>query len=296
MKISIIGSNGFLSTAIAKYANKQKWELDIYGLETPKNHEYNNFVGVNLVNYNMDCTGLLTSDIIIYAVGAGIQSNLNESADLIFRLNVTVPVYICNQLSHLSYKGIFVTFGSVFEVGESSGKRPFTEEDIITSLHKAPNNYTVSKRMLTRYISSYKHSFTHWHFIIPTIYGAGENPKRLIPYTINAIKEGQELHFTSGEQTRQYIHVSEIPFILELSYNNSLDSGIYNIEGRETITVKEIVEIIHSSLGKPLPSECFGTVKRSDTGMQYLALNGQKLRDKTGFVASKCIKEVISTY
>ena len=80
-----------------------------------------------------------------------------------------------------------------------------TENLTTPSSAPAPSDYVVSKRMLTRFVTSYKHDFTHWHFIIPTIYGENENPKRLIPYTINAIKNGEELHFTAGNQTRQYL-------------------------------------------------------------------------------------------
>ena len=38
-----MGTNGFLSTAIAKYANKEHWALDMYGLDTPVRHKYDNF-------------------------------------------------------------------------------------------------------------------------------------------------------------------------------------------------------------------------------------------------------------
>ena len=197
MKISILGTNGFLSTAIAQYANEAGWNLDMYGLDEPRSHKYDNFYKVNLMDTALDCSGLLASEIIIYAIGAGIQSNLKEGNDLIYNLNVTVPVRICNALKAAGYQGKFITFGSVFEMGETTEERFFTEEDIQTSLAVAPNDYTVSKRMLTRFISSYKHEFTHWHFIIPTIYGESENPKRLIPYTINAIKNGEVSHWYS---------------------------------------------------------------------------------------------------
>ena len=43
MKISILGTNGFLSTAIAKYANEAGWALDMYGLDEPVGHKYDNF-------------------------------------------------------------------------------------------------------------------------------------------------------------------------------------------------------------------------------------------------------------
>lgn len=296
MKISILGTNGFLSTAIAKYANEAGWNLDMYGLDEPTAHKFDNFYKVNLMDAELDCSGLLTSDIIVYAIGAGIQSYLKEGNDLIYNLNVTVPVRICNALKAAGYQGKFITFGSVFEMGETTEERFFTEEDIQTSLAVAPNDYTVSKRMLTRFISSYKHEFTHWHFIIPTIYGESENPKRLIPYTINAIKNGEELHFTAGDQTRQYIHVSEVPRMIDMAYKKNIPSGIYNIQGKETITVKEIVTLIHKVLGKQVAEGCFGSAQRADVGMKYLALDGRKLKSLTGFEATVRLEEVIKHY
>lgn len=296
MKISILGTNGFLSTAIAKYANEVGWNLDMYGLDEPRSHKYDNFYKVNLMDTALDYSGLLASEIIIYAIGAGIQSNLKEGNDLIYNLNVTVPVRICNALKAAGYQGKFITFGSVFEMGETTEERFFTEEDIQTSLAVAPNDYTVSKRMLTRFISSYKHEFTHWHFIIPTIYGESENPKRLIPYTINAIKNGEELHFTAGDQTRQYIHVSEVPRIIGMAYKKNISSGIYNIQGKETITVKEIVTIIHKVLGKKVAEGCFGSTQRADVGMKYLALDGSKLETAIKFVASIKLEDIIKRY
>ena len=245
---------------------------------------------------DLDCSKLLSSDVVIYAIGAGIQSNLKENYNLIYNLNVTAPVLICNKLKELDYKGRFITFGSVFEIGETKEKRFFTETDILTSTCPAPNDYTVSKRMLSKFVVSYKHNFTHWHFYIPTIYGEGENPQRLIPYTIHAIRNGEELHFTSGDQIRQYIYVHEVPRMIDLAIEQNLPSGLYNIEGKETMSVKEIVTKIHHAMGKEVPIGCFGSARRIDTGMKYLALDGKKLHDLTGFTASARIEDVIDRY
>jgi nucleoside-diphosphate-sugar epimerase len=296
MKVTILGSNGFLSKAIAKYANKNKWKLDVYGLDEPLGVQYDKFVKCNLMDAELDCSGLLDSDIVVYAIGAGIQSNLKEGYNLIYSLNVTAPVTICNKLKELEFKGAFVTFGSVFEMGETMESHFFTEEEVLASTAPAPSDYVVSKRMLSRFVTSYKHDFTHWHFIIPTIYGEGENPKRLIPYTINAIRNGEPLHFTAGDQTRQYVYVGEVPGLLKLAYEKNLSSGMYNIQGAETLTVKEIVTLIHKAMRKEVPSDGFGTAERTDVGMKYLALDGDKLRKDIGFEAKIRIVEVIGNY
>ena len=296
MKYSILGTNGFLSTAIAKFCNQKGYGLDMYGLHEPIGHSYDNFYKMNLVEENIDMSTLKNSDVIIYAIGAGIQSNLNESVNLIYSLNVNVPINICNQLRFLGYNGRFVTFGSVFEIGETSLKHPFTEEELLVSTSQAPNDYTVSKRILSRFVESYKHDYTHWHFFIPTIYGEGENPMRLIPYTVSAIREGRELVFTSGEQVRQYIYVSEVPLIIDKCVLENVPSGCYNLEGNETLTVKEIVTLIHDVMGCTVPDGCFGKVKRKDVGMKYLALDGSKLKTFIPVELSKTISGSCKKY
>lgn len=296
MKVTILGSNGFLSNAIARYANNKNWTLEVYGLDEPKGVKYDKFVKCNLMDAELDCSGLVDSDLIIYAIGAGIQANLKEGFNLIYNLNVTAPVTICNKLKELDYKGVFVTFGSVFEMGETKEAHFFTEEEVMSSVAPAPSDYVVSKRMLTRFVTSYKHDFTHWHFIIPTIYGEAENPKRLIPYTINAIRKGEQLHFTAGDQTRQYVYVDEVPRLIELSFEKQLPTGMYNIQGKETLTVKEIVTLIHKAMGKEVPMDCFGTAQRTDVGMKYLALDGKRLCDLIGFEATISIEDAIKKY
>jgi hypothetical protein len=61
---------------------------------------------MDLINKQPDYDTLCLSDIIIYTVGAGIQSNLKENNHLIYGLNVTVPISICNKLKEYNYKGI----------------------------------------------------------------------------------------------------------------------------------------------------------------------------------------------
>ena len=62
------------------------------------------------------------------------------------------------------------------------------------------------------------------------------------------------------------------------------------------MTVKEIVTLIHRTMGRTVPDNCFGSAERADARMKYLALNGSKLRSRTGFIPSISIIDVIDTY
>lgn len=273
MKVSILGTNGFLSNAIARYANEHDWHIDMYGLAAPSKVTYDHYYHVNLLDGNLDCTAMLDSDMIVYAIGAGIQSNLNEGVDLIYSLNVTLPIAICNQLKALEYRGVVVTFGSYFELGETTMQTPATEDDILMANAPMSNDYAVSKRLLTRFVASYRHSYKHWHFILPTIYGPGENPKRLIPYTINAIRKDEELRFSSGEQMRQYLYVGDVPEYINRAYLKQLQTGIYNLGGDLIVSIQELVSIICSKHDYKFDYGSFGKQEKLDSKMRYLALN-----------------------
>lgn len=296
MRISILGCNGFLSTAIARYALGRGWSVAMYGLAEPKAHSFDSFSKVNLLVGDFDYSGICSCDIVIYAIGAGIQANIREDALSIYELNAMAPVRICNRLKTTGFQGIFITFGSYFEAGEMQCNRPVEEDVILCSNVKAPSDYVVSKRMLSRFVSSYEHDFVHWHFILPTIYGEGENPQRLIPYVINALRSRDVPRFTSGDQLRQYLYVNEVPDVIERAYNQKLPSGVYNIQGSEIVTVREIVNVVAKRMGKFIPESCFGSVYRSDVGMKYLALDGTRLSQAIGFVPSIQIADVISRY
>lgn len=98
MKVTILGTNGLLSTTIAKYCNQWGIELNMYGRRPPTQNYCSAFYKTDFMTDKIDCNQLRQTDVIIYAIGAGIQSNLNDSAEAVYTLNVTVPVSICNSL------------------------------------------------------------------------------------------------------------------------------------------------------------------------------------------------------
>ena len=296
MKISIIGTNGLLANSFGQFCNKMGFKLDTFGRRRPQNHRYDTFHKIDLLKEEFFSESLKESDVIIYAAGAGIQSNLNESSSLIYSLNVDVPIKLCCKLKEFNYRGVFVSFGSYFEIGENSENIFFTEKKIIESQNKVFNDYTISKRVFTKFVTSFNSIFKHWHFILPTIYGENESSHRLIPYTINALVENKTIAFTSGEQIRQYIYVDDIPEILYKSFKENLDSGIYNIAGTETLSVKQLVTMLFNAFDKQLPEAVFGKTNRKDTGMKVLKLDASNLYKTINYEPKIKILDVYDRY
>jgi nucleoside-diphosphate-sugar epimerase len=283
LKVSILGTNGFLSESIGKYCNDNKLSLFAYGRRSPVNHEFDSFTFIDFNISNVDIYSLLDSDIIFYLVGAGIQSNHKDDKNLIYNLNTFTPIRITNELSLKGYKGTFISFGSYFEIGENYIDHCYTEIEVLHSIKKTVNDYSVSKRIFSRYINSIDLPFTSLHFILPTIYGEKESRHRVIPYTIDAIKTGTNVAYTSGNQVRQYIYIDEVVDMIFRAYRCRLSSRIYNISGVETFTVKELVNLLFSLHGKKIDESKFGLTSRKDIGMYNLQLNGEKLQKEINY-------------
>lgn len=295
MLISIIGSNGLLSSEVGIYCNKNKYSVNTFGLNEPQSHQTNKYYKTDLLNESLDFEELVKSDLIVYASGAGIQSNLNESYSDIYLLNTFVPINITKELSKRSFCGNFVTFGSYFEIGNNNNSVKFTELDLISSNLNVPNDYCISKRLLTRFVVSQNSSFSHIHLILPTIYGEREGQHRIIPYTVNKIKKKELAEFTNGDQIRQYLYVGDVPGIIFSLVENNF-SGVVNVPGVETFSVKEIVKNIFEEFNEVCDDNYFGTAIRPDLGMKNLQLSDDLIRKILKDFRYTKFKEAINKY
>lgn len=298
MNVNLIGSNGSLASSIGRYCNQQGHHLNVFGRSVPQKYHYDSFFELDLMKDSLDKKELYDADVIIYASGAGVQSYKHDADENIYHLNVEIPILLHSKLCQNISGGVktLISFGSYFEIGENTENRSFSENDLLLSMRRVPNAYCISKRLLSRYFSSASDKIPFLHFILPTIYGENENENRLIPYLLRAIKNGEKLSFTSGEQVRQYLYVDEVPKIIEEAIDRHIPSGIYNIEGNETLSVKQLVCMLLEAHGLKPDMSIFGTVKRQDEGMKILQLDGSKLNSLIDHHCNHTILSVLGKY
>jgi nucleoside-diphosphate-sugar epimerase len=279
--ITIVGSNSFLAGYLIESLKSKSVDLRLYGTKKPKKVECN-FNYFNIPDRPLNISDIADSDVIIYTAGAGIQANLNQSVDLIYDLNVCEPTRILNNLIKSEYQGKFISFGSYFEIGENSNSHAYCEDEVVQSLNEVPNDYCVSKRMYSRYISSIKRKIDLYHFILPNIYGVGENESRVIPYVVNSILKNNDLSLTSGVQVRQFMHAQDVSDLTMLAIFEEHKGGIYNLAPNYSIKIKDLVIKIAEILGKTQDeiSDYFGDFSRSDQKMLHLELNNNLLLDE----------------
>jgi len=80
------------------------------------------------------------------------------------------------------------------------------------------------------------------------LFGPGEDPRRLVPSLIRALRRGDEFPATDGNQVRDYLHVEDVAnAIWRLA--DQRHEGIYNVCSRIPITVRHLLTTAAGILG-----------------------------------------------
>lgn len=275
IKIAIIGSSSFLASYLIEEFENESNELTLFSRK--KTHQNHQFLTFSFPDDIPDLDIFLNFDLIIFAAAAGVQSSIKYSSDEIFYLNAFLPIKITNFLEINNYQGKFITFGSYFEIGAQQILKKYSEKQVTLSDYEIPNEYCLSKRLLTRFINDSLNKLNHYHIILPSIYGKRENKNRLIPYLIESLENKKELELTAGSQTRQFLHVKDVCSFIMLICNQKIEKGIYNLASDTENKVKDIVVILFKYFNKD-HNNALGKARRQDESMQVLLLDNKKAK------------------
>lgn len=302
MIISIIGANGMLSVALAKYYyGRPNTKVVVYGLDAPQGYECDEFHETNLIKQRLDYTRFLDSDVIIYASGAGVQAELNTDSSLMYALNLTAPIEITQGLKRFGYKGTYVSFGSYMEIGANDEDgRAFTEDEVVSSPLPATNDYALSKRLYGRYMKDFNADYTTYHFILPNMFSEDDLKPgtRIVPYTLKYLQDyiaGKavvEPKFSAGTQTRQFITLKEMILTVDKAVTIGIPSGLYNVGGGEFLSIRNLIERLFVIYNVPCKNEYFGQTARRDGGIKSLRLDGSKLFNQIGTQPTALIEDI----
>lgn len=302
MIIAIIGANGMLSVALTKYYKaKEGVQVDVYGLDAPKGYECDNFYQVNLLEDKLNYDTLAIADVIVYASGAGVQAALSTPSDLMYALNVAVPIEITLQLKKRDYNGIYVSFGSYMEIGLNGEEgKAFTEDEVICSTLPVTNDYALSKRLYGRYTKDFRADFTFYHFILPNMFSEDDLKPgtRLVPYTLqylqdyNAGKNPSCPSFSAGLQTRQFITLEEMIQTVDKAISKHISSGVYCVGGGEFLSIRNLIERLFAIYDVPCKDEYFGQEVRRDGDIKSLRIDGDKLMNALGELPNARIEDI----
>lgn len=186
---------------------------------------------------------------------------------------------------------------STDEVYGSLGKEGYFDE---TTPYDPRSPYSSSKASSDHLVRAYYHTFN-----LPVVisncsnnYGPNQFPEKLIPLTINNIKNNKQIPvYGKGENIRDWLYVEDHANAIDLIFHKGKTGETYNIGGnnewKNIDLIRQLCKTMDSRLGRePGTSEELITFVKDRAGhdLRY-AIDSGKIRNELGWKPSVNFKE-----
>lgn len=240
MNILIIGSEGFIGSHLLHYflssknyvitadiINKSK--TSSYYLLDSRSPDFSIIFNENKIDICINCSGAASVP----------QSYTNTLFD--FNLNTGNVINILETIKLMQPNCKFINLSSAAVYGNPK-KIPISEQEEI----KPISPYGYHKYLAEKVLEEYR---TFWNIQtyslrIFSAYGNGLK-KQLIYDICNKVKNDDAIHlFGTGNETRDFIHITDICRAINLVINSYLSDDKINIANGRQITTKHIAELV----------------------------------------------------
>lgn len=274
LKILITGGSGFIGSHLVDVLLEHNHEVLIYDLESPKYNRQCAQITADVNDIDLFLTASEGFDMIFHLAA---EANVNRFYDnpLASNFNTansTLNVLECARKNNVS-RVLLASTEWVYGTAESSGG---SDEMITENTLYARNPdhlYTSSKiaaeLFCKNYHGLYGVNYTIMRYGIP--FGERARPETVTPIFINKILNGEEITIHGdGSQTRQFIYVRDLAEGNAACLNPAAENEVFNINGREKISVLDIVKTLEKILNKKAKVK-FVEDRKGNFGGRYIS-------------------------
>jgi nucleoside-diphosphate-sugar epimerase len=293
-KVLITGGGGYLGSKLAEYLFKSDAQINLMDISFNDLSIKLSNINKNFIKYNVDLANKAElvsicnkiSPNIIFHFGA----LLNRERDFLlypklYEVNVQGTLNLLEALRFVDYEGFY--FSSSSEVYGNTNKGPFHEEMIPSPA----SPYSLTKLMAENLIKSFSGIY-HKPFTICRLFnffGEDMSESFFINQLIGSLKKEKSFEMTSGEQTRDFLHIDDVVKAINcLSNSNHLNGEIINICSGRGIKLKDVAYEIASKLNKEHLLK-IGAIPYRENEVWEMVGSNAKLKNAY-YLSSNCIK------
>jgi nucleoside-diphosphate-sugar epimerase len=120
-------------------------------------------------------------------------------------------------------------------------------------------------------------------------YGPGDQPQRLVPLVLAALRAGKPVPTTQGTQQRDFVYAPDAADLL-VRLLLSAESGAFNVGTGRATTIRSVIEYLASRCGRPeLPQ--FGAMAPAPGEPAVLVADMLKVRDRLSWSAPTDVRQ-----
>ena len=236
IKLTIIGSSGFIGSNFVEILDKKKFVIKTFDLKESNSTEQKKckFIQGDILNINSLSKAIKGADFVFNFAGqADISENINKveetfKSNLIGNINI---LKLCNKHKikkyiYASSMYVFGKYGSFYKISKIASEELIREFNILYGL----------KYNILRFGS---------------LFGSSHDKKSAIRNMIDEAIAKKEITYNGQEDSlRQYIHIKDACKATLKSINKTYDNQLISIIGRESYRVKDVMILISEILNK----------------------------------------------
>jgi len=250
MKIAVTGGSGFIASHVVDHLREDGNEVVVIDHRVRPHREDVQFEDIDILNLSALIQATRGCDYVFHLAAV---SNVNYAhkypvytVDL--NINGTANVLEAARLNEIRR----VLFAStVWVYTGTRGNGQLNEEEPF-HLPDAGHIYTTSKiaseMIIHNYWQLYRQPFTILRYGIP--YGPRMREELVIPIFIRKALRGEPIVIQGdGDQYRNYVYIDDLARAHLLALSPRAENEVYNLEGSEKITIRDVAHTINKVLG-----------------------------------------------
>ena len=238
IKLTVIGSSGFLGSNFIEVLNKKKYEIIAFDLHENTQSKYKNFKFIkgDILDNKMLEKAIKGSDYVFNFAGqADISENIDQventfKSNLIGNNNI-LKICVKHKIKKYIYASsmyVFGKYGSFYKISK------IASEELIKEFY---NLYNLKYNILR----------------FGSIFGSSYDKKSAIHNMIKEAIDKKEITYNGYEDgLRQYIHIEDACKAAIKSIDRKYDNKFISIIGRESFRVKDIMILIGEMMNKKI--------------------------------------------
>lgn len=295
-KMLITGVNGFIGRSAREYFKK---EYDIVGIDIAEKYSGGAADGLTYYQCNMsrepaELSMIMSSvqpDVILHCAGSANvgASVLNPMADLDGNLHSLYQLLI--SLASLAKKPKLIFMSSAAVYGNPT-RLPIQETDAPAPI----SPYGLHKLMCEQLCHYYNevHGYRTRCIRIFSAYGSGIRKQIFWDIYQKYAANGKIELFGTGDETRDYIHVSDIMYAIDCIIKYGGEEEVFNVANGEEISVRELAHAYAEKLGESAGIVSFNRRTKEGDPKNWRA--DISLLEKTGYRKRVSFSDGVSDY